>query len=291
MHEKKAILPGTITECHVERVIETGYVLRKEGMRILLHKDELTDEVSKGEDITVFLYENKAGDMEATMKIPEITRNSFGWGEVTHVHPKAGVFIHIGTKKDVLVSKDDLPEDRNVWPQAKDELYVILDHDRNERLVAKPVREETIQNERATAPDSLKHQTIEGHVYRFIEEGTLFVSEEGYRGFVHHTMSNKPLRLGQFVSGKVIDVKEDGTLNVSLLPAITERQLEDADIIVNYLKERKGKMPVTDKTPPDLIQQTLGLSKAAFKRAMGKLLKEKRVKQEDGFTFLLDDDQ
>lgn len=291
MPEKKAILPGTITVCHVERGIETGYVLRKNGLRILIHNDELSGTVKKGEDITVFLYENKAGDMEATMNLPEINLNSYGWGEVTHVLSKAGVFVHIGTKKDVLVSKDDLPENRKEWPQAKDKLYVILSHDRHERLIAKPVREETIRNQMETANDTLKHQTTEGHVYRIIEEGTLFVSKEGYRCFIHHTMSNKPHRLGQFISGKVVDVREDGTLNVSTLPAITERQLEDADLILNYLIERNGKMPVTDKTPPDIIQDTLGLSKAAFKRAMGKLLKEKRVKQEDGFTFLLDEKQ
>ncbi|AOM83013.1 CvfB family protein [Salisediminibacterium beveridgei] len=291
MREKKAILPGIITVCHVERGIETGYVLRKDGIKILIYKDELNGVVRKGEDITVFLYENKAGDIEATMNLPEISLNSFGWGEVTHVHPRAGVFVHIGTKKDVLVSKDDLPENRSEWPQAKDKLYVILSHDRHERLIAKPVREETVRNELETANDSMTHQTIEGHVYRIIDEGTLFVSEEGYRGFIHHTMSRKALRLGQFISGKVIDVREDGTLNVSILPAMTERQMEDADIILTYLHERNGKMPLTDKTPPDLIQETLGLSKAAFKRAMGKLLKEKRVKQEDGFTFLLDEKQ
>ncbi|ADH99437.1 S1-like domain-containing RNA-binding protein [Salisediminibacterium selenitireducens] len=291
MREQKTVLPGIITECLVEKGIETGYVLRKEGMKILIHKDETKGTIKRGEPITVFLYENKAGDMEATMKIPEITMDQYGWAEVTHVHPRAGVFVHIGLKKDVLVSKDELPEERSLWPHAKDMLYVILSHDRHERLVAKPVREDTVQSERLSAPTSLKQQEVTGNVYRFLEESTLFVTDEGYRGFIQHELSPKPLRLGQTVTGRVIDIEEDGSIKLSLLPIVTERQSADADAIVTHLKKRKGKMPLTDQSPPDLIKSTLGLSKAAFKRAMGKLLKEKKVKQEDGFTFLIDEEE
>ncbi|GEL09026.1 CvfB family protein [Salisediminibacterium halotolerans] len=277
---------GMITECRVEKIIETGYVLRHEGIKILLHTNDAIEPVKKGEDVSVFLYEDKQGNLNATMQIPGVTLDTYDWADVVHVHPRAGVFVDIGITKDILLSKDDLPEMRQQWPKAGDSLFVTLGYDRMERLVAKPVTEEIILQERDIAQDDINGQAISGQIYRILDEGAVFFSEQGIRGFIHESEANGVLRLGEAVSGRVIERKTDGTVNVTLRPIRTERQASDAEKIISYLEGRGGKMPLTDQSPPDLIDRSLGMSKGAFKRAIGKLLKEDKVEQQDGFTFL-----
>lgn len=277
---------GMITECRVEKKIETGYVLRHDGVKILLHTNDAVEPVKKGEDVSVFLYEDKQNNLSATMHIPAVTLDTYDWADVVHVHPRAGVFVHIGISKDILVSKDDLPEMRQHWPKAGDRLFVTLGYDRMERLIAKPVTEEFILQERDIAREDMNGQDISGQIYRIIEEGAVLISEEGIRGFIHDSETNGVVRLGEAVSGRVIERKSDGTVNVTLRPIRTERQASDAEKIISHLESRGGKMPLTDQSAPDLIDRSLGMSKGAFKRAIGKLLKEDKVEQRDGFTFL-----
>ena len=89
-------------------------------------------------------------------------------------------------------------------------------------------------------------------------------------------------RLGQDVTVRIIDVKEDGSLNGSLLPRKHERLGEDAEKIFAYLESVGGKMPFGDKSTPEEIQEMFGMSKGAFKRALGTLMKAKKIKQQEG---------
>jgi len=92
-------------------------------------------------------------------------------------------------------------------------------------------------------------------------------------------------RLGEHVSGRVIGVRPDGVLNISLKPRAYEAIPDDAAMIYAYLKQRPGQeMPYTNKTPPEDIKQLFGISKAQFKRALGHLMKQGLIVQEEGLT-------
>ena len=91
------------------------------------------------------------------------------------------------------------------------------------------------------------------------------------------------------VSGRVIGVRPDGVLNVSLKPRAYEAIGDDAEMILAYLRRAKeNKMPYTDKSEPEAIKEMFGISKGQFKRAMGHLLKAKLVEQKEGFTYLIE---
>src|SRR5690625_4677428 len=113
------------------------------------------------------------------------------------------------------------------------------------------------------------------------------ITDNTERGFIHHTEREVEPRLGEYVTGRVIEVKEDGTLNVSLLPLKHERMADDATKILSYLEESAGEMTFTDRSDPEEIRATFHMSKSAFKRALGRLMKEKKIEQRDGKTFLL----
>jgi len=88
----------------------------------------------------------------------------------------------------------------------------------------------------------------------------------------------------QDVSVRIIEVKEDGTLNASMKPRVYERLTEDAEQIFKYLEEVGGQMPFSDKSSPDEIKDMFNISKGSFKRALGTLMKAGRIEQVDGWT-------
>lgn len=277
---------GTIQTMVVLRKIDTGYVLQKDMEEALLHQNESETTLEEGQEVEVFLYQDKKGNTIATTKLPHIQMDEYGWAEVSEVMPNLGAFVNIGTTKEILVSKDDLPLFESVWPEKGDKLFVTLGKDQKGRLLALPATEGVIAREVELAPEELLNQQVSGTVYHTSREGAAILTTEDYRGFIHHTERKTEPRLGEFVNGRVIEVKPDGTLNVSLRPFKQDSMSEDADAIMEHLELSGGVIPFGDKSDPEDIRGTFEISKAAFKRALGKLMKEGKVEQRDGKTYL-----
>ncbi len=220
--------------------------------------------------------------------IPTIDRETFGWAEVINVIPKLGAFVDIGTTKEVLVSIDDLPIYTEVWPIEQDFLYVSLGEDRRERLLAIPAEEYQMHNLFESAEDIELNDLVVGTIYYTNREGAAFLTEDNVRGFIHESERDLEPRLGESIEGRVIEVKEDGTLNASLLPLKEERIESDSEIILAYLKINDGKMTYNDKSDPDEIRDVFGMSKSAFKRALGSLMRERIINQDKSSTFLVE---
>ena len=278
---------GTIQTMTVLRKIDTGYVLQKEMDEALLHYNEAENELEENETVDVFLYNDKKGNVTATTVLPSVQMDAYDWAEVVEVIPKLGAFVHIGIAKEMLVSVDDLPLYEDVWPKAGDKLLVTLGKDQNGRLLAIPATEGVIARVIELAPEDLLNKPISGWVYFTSREGTAIITADDYRGFIHHTERKEEPRLGELVQGRVIEVKEDGTLNVSLRPLKQDSLDEDADAITNHLQANDGMIPFNDKSDPEDIRGTFNMSKAAFKRALGRLMKQGKVEQREGNTYLL----
>ncbi len=114
------------------------------------------------------------------------------------------------------------------------------------------------------------------------------LTDDLYIGFIHPSERFQEPRLGEKVVGRVIGVRPDGVLNLSLKPRSHEVISDDALMILTFLERANDhQIPFTDKSSPDEIKQTFGISKAQFKRALGHLMKQKLIKQEDGKTILI----
>lgn len=280
--------PGTVQTLKVVREAPFGYFLSDGDTDVLLHSTEVNDEIELEQQLEVFLYQDQKGRLAATTTIPSIQLGKYDWAEVVEVKQHLGVFIHIGIKKDILISKDDLPELFHLWPRVGDRLYSSLKLDKKERLFGLLGTEEVMKKIAVPASKDLFNKNVTGIVYKLLLVGSFVITKEGYIGFIHESERETEPRLGQEISGRVIDVKADGSINLSLLPRAHEQMDDDARRIYEYLLSRaNGSMPYGDKSHPDDIKKRFDMSKSAFKRALGKLMKEGKVSQKDGWTKII----
>ncbi|ETI68658.1 CvfB family protein [Neobacillus vireti] len=282
-------LVGQTTTLSVARKAAFGYFLTDGNEDVLLHINQANQELEEGDQVEVFLYVDSEGRTSASTTIPEIAVGRYAWVKVTDSNPKIGVFLNIGLPKDILLGIDDLPTHKSVWPQTGDLVYITLKLSRNYLLYAKLATDPIIESISVKATREHFNKNVQGHIYRTAKVGSWIYTIEGFKGFIHESQRQQEPRLGQKVEGRIIDIKEDGSINVSLLARKEESQDQDAERIYEYLVSRNGAMPFSDKSMPEEIQERFGLSKGAFKRALGKLMKDGKVYQEGSWTYVKKD--
>ncbi|WP_301108521.1 S1-like domain-containing RNA-binding protein [Sporosarcina sp.] len=261
------------------------WVLDANGEEIYLNVSEAPD-AQENETVEVFLYMNRRGELTASGQLPDITNDTFGWAKVIRLEREEGAYVDIGSSFEVLVNRADFPRLKNLWPQPGDQLYMTLRSDPGGNLFGRLVTEERVQDHFTIAEEDMYNLNMKARAYRLLPVGSFFLTEDLYRIFVHETERLQEPRLGEEVELRIIGVRDDGTLNGSLLPRKQDRLQTDGGQILSYLEQSGGKMPFTDKSSPEEIEEMFQMSKGAFKRALGKLMKEGRIEQQDGWTNL-----
>ncbi|WP_019536063.1 CvfB family protein [Paenibacillus ginsengihumi] len=289
---------GTVVTLKVAREVSPhGFFLTDGGQDVLLHYSEVVGEVKPGDDVSVFLFHDTEDRLAATMKQPLIRMGEVALLEVVDIHPRFGCFLEMGLGRNLLLPYSELPELPEVQPQVGDKVFVQLDRDKAGRLLAKLAGEEALKRLCFPAPASWRNTWVAARVYKPLKIGTFVVCDGGVVGFgvigmIHPSERVRPLRLGEEVQVRVTFVRDDGNVNLSMRPPKQIGRDEDAERLLAFLRERpNGAMPYSDETPADLIQKRFGISKSAFKRALGKLMKEGAVYQQGSWTYLKQQEQ
>ena len=267
---------------------EDFYFVQKDGQTLALSKDE--GEFQLGQAVTGFAYSDMKQRLRLTTKDTSATRTSFGWGTVSEVRKDLGVFIDTGLPdKEVAVSLDILPDIKELWPKKGDQLYVKLDIDKKGRIWGILAFPEDIQKLAGPAYDNMQNQELRAIVYRLKMSGTfVYLPDNQMLGFIHPSERYAEPRLGQELKVRVIGYRPvDRTLNLSLKPRSFEMLENDAQMILTYLESNGGFMTLNDKSAPEDIKATFGISKGQFKKALGGLLKAKKIKQDELGTELI----
>lgn len=272
---------GTIVTMKVTQKKEQAYTLEKGIKQYVLPEEETTGDLNPGQEVEVFILKRKV-----TMQLPKLEVGLFEWVDVCGAESDK-IFVDIGISEPIPIHAIDLPAIKSVWPAIGDRLYVTLKYNKEGELFAVPAKERQFNHFIEFCEDVDLNDQIEGTVIRTAREGTVMLTKEGYRAFIHRTEREQEPRLGEMITARVIEVKEDGTLNASLKPLKHKRIKDDAESILNYLIERDGKMPFTDRSKPESIQKAFQMSKSAFKRALGHLMKEGKVEQLKDETILI----
>ncbi|MBN8251189.1 S1-like domain-containing RNA-binding protein [Priestia flexa] len=281
--------PGQRAYLTVSRETPMGYMLDSEDGEILLHKNETTQELAEQEEVEVFVYLDNQSRLTATMHMPVVEEGTYAWVEVVDVNDDLGVFVDIGMSKDMLIGSTDLPALESLWPDVGNKLYCTMKISKHGKIYGKVATDDVMKAMAKPAPSHLFNREVTGRIYRVLRVGSFIMTEEGYVGFIHESERKEEPKIGALVTGRVVNVKEDGTLNVSLLPRKQESMDEDAQVLYDYMESRGGVMPFWDKSYPEDIRTRFNMSKAAFKRALGKLMKEDKVYQEEGWTYFKKD--
>lgn len=267
---------------------ESFYFLQYTDDLVRLDKSEGEHELD--DSVTGFLYRDRNDKMRLTTKEIEATTEQFGWGTVVDVRKDLGAFVDTGLpEKDVVVSLDDFPEEKSEWPKKGDKLLVKLTLDSKERLWGKLAWAEDFWQKSQPAYDNMQNQDLPGIVYRNKESGTfVYLPENNMLGFIHPSEKFGTLRIGQELNVRVIGFrKEDRSLNLSAKPRSYEMLDNDAQMILTYLQGQNGQMTFNDKSSPDEIKATFGISKGQFKKALGGLMKQGKIKQNPEGTTLI----
>lgn len=282
-----SIIGQTISAMIVEES-ERFYFLQKG--EDLLRLDKTEGEHTVGDVVTGFVYADKDDHRRLTTLEQKATNEHYGWGTVTAVRKDLGAFVDTGLPgKDVVVSLDDLPLEKDQWPKVGDQLYVKLIIDRKERIWGHLAWHEDFWNLAGPGYDNMQNQDLRAIVYRNKESGTfVYLPDNNMLGFIHPNERFSVPRVGQELQVRVIGFrKEDRSLNLSAKPRAYEMLDADSQMILAYLQSMGGKMAFNDKSNPDEIKATFGISKGQFKKALGGLMKAKKIKQSPEGTELI----
>lgn len=274
---------GEVNTLKVKRKTDIGYMLTDGTEDVFLHFNESNHEnLVDNQSVKAFLYYDAKARLAATLSTPIITVSHADFVNVKEVNHELGVFVSNNISKDMLVSKDYLPYDFNLWPEKGDTLYCILKL--KNRLVAKPLNKVEITLKPETKLEL--HQHIDAYVIHAGKEGLNMMSKEGHLIFVHHTQMRKTYRMGEMANVRIARIHEDG-YSGSLIEVKEKMMDQDAQMLYEYLIANGGKMPFTSDSDKDAIYETFKLSKKAFKRALGRLYSERKVIFEDDQTIIV----
>ena len=277
---------GEIQKLTVNRKTDIGYMLTHEQDEVFLHFNESLHQPLNPEDLVdAFLYLDHKGRVAATLRKPYISVENPGFLTVKDTHPELGVFLDMGISKDVLLSVDDLPLKKASWPIVGDKIFVVL-YIKGKMVakIASKVDINLVPEEKLNVKDE-----VVAYVQNIGKQGLNFLSEEGHLIFVHESMYQGNYRLGQEARVSITFISDKG-VNGSLIEQKEVKLFDDANIVLSTLI-RQGDLNLDASSSPEEIKEIFDMSKKAFKRAIGRLYKERKVDFVDGKTILLKQDE
>ena len=253
----------------VVKIVDFGVYLGSDEERVLLPKKQVPEGIEVGDPVEVFLYKDSSDRMIATTKEPKITLGELAVLEVADVG-RIGAFLDWGLEKDLL-----LPfKEQTVKVEKGDRCLVSLYVDKSGRLCATMKVYPLLQ----TDSPYKKNDMVRGTVYGISREFGVFVAvDDRYSALIPRREVYGRMFIGQQVEARVADVKADGKMDLSVRGRIPEQMDADAQQIMERIEKNGGSLPFTDKADPERIKMEFGMSKAAFKRAVGRLLKQGKV--------------
>jgi predicted RNA-binding protein (virulence factor B family) len=264
---------GKIQELEIVREKEFGvYVGEKAGdeAAVLLPKKQVPQGAKIGDKLSVFIYKDSSDRLIATTAVPKLQVGETALLMVKDV-AKIGAFLDMGLEKDLL-----LPFKEQRHPVRKGErCLVTLYVDKSQRLAATM----NVYSHMSNQSPYQAEDKVEGTVYEISETLGAFVAVDNkYFGLIPQREMFGKVREGDVIQARVMKVRDDGKLDLSLRERAHIQMGTDAEEILRVIDEFDGVLPFNDKARPEIILREFHMSKNAFKRAVGRLLKEGKIR-------------
>ncbi len=271
---------GQIYELEVIKIVDFGVYLDAENLgEVLLPNKNAPDDVVVGDIIEVFIYLDSEGRPVATNQEPYAIVGEFAYLEVVDVS-KVGAFLDWGLDKDVLVPFAEQHRPMEVGRSYLVYLFIGLDG----RIIASSKIDKFLDDDR---PHDFKpQQAVDLIIASSTELGYKAIVNHSHWGVLYKNDVFQRLSFGQSIKGFIKHIRPDGKIDLSLQGGQESRD-KYSKIILNYLHKNDGFAPVHDKSDPALISDLFGMSKGAFKKAIGGLYKQRIISiEKDGIRLL-----
>lgn len=253
----------------MEKEVDFGVYLGTESEHVLLPKKQVPRGLEPGDPVEVFLYKDSRDRLIATTNEPKLTLGRLAILEVIDTG-KNGAFLDWGLEKDLF-----LPFREQTTPVKKgDSILVSLYIDKSARLCATMKVYEKLSCDSPYQKDDM----VEGIVYELSDRFGVFVAVDGkYSALIPKREVYHTYRVGETIRARVAAVKDNGKIDLSVREKAFIQMDVDAAKLVEYMEKNGGRIPFTDKASPETIRGEFEMSKNEFKRAVGRLLKEKKI--------------
>jgi len=267
-------------------------ILRETDPGLYLGKDEESEEVillphkykpetfEIGDEIKVFVYLDYEERPIATTLEPFVELNGFGYLRCADV-TKYGAFMDWGLEKHLFVSFKE-----QARPMKVDNWYIVYMYldEQTTRLAGSSKTNQFLQNEKLTVEI---YEEVNILVTHLTDKGANVIINGVHKGLIYLEDIFEDIRTGDRLKAFVKKIRDDNKIDI-VLQKQGYRSIEpNANYILEELKASGGFLPLHDKSSPETIKDTLGISKKSFKKAIGSLYKDKQIiLKEDGIELI-----
>lgn len=264
---------GEYQTLQVVKQVDFGIYLAEQPQdetRVLLPKKQVPKSVKIGDLLRVFLYKDSEDRLIATLHEPKLKLGGIAALKVLSLG-NIGAFLDWGLEKDLFLPYKEMT--RKV--EKGDRVLVTLYIDKSRRLCASM---KDLYSLLRTDSDYHKGETVTGRIYEFSENfGTFVAVDDKYSAMIPKHEDCSSYKIGDCIQARVTNIKKDGKLDLSIRQKAYLQMDGDAKRVMEVLDSYQGQLPFNDKADPELIKREMKMSKNAFKRAVGKLYKERKI--------------
>lgn len=261
---------GKYNTLQVLRATSVGlYLGDSEGNDVLLPHKYIPDGIEMGQELEVFIYRDSEDRLIATTLTPAILRDQFAILEVVATS-SIGAFLDWGLEKDLFVPFKE--QNHKLQTGQWVPVYLYLDEE-TDRLVASAKINKFFRNQEDTELE--ENQKVDLLVFEKTDLGYNVIVNNRYKGLIYENEIFRRLAWGDQTTGYIKNIREDGKIDISLQPlGFLNARDENSRIILEKLEENGGILHLSDSSDPIEIQEQLGMSKKAFKKAIGGLYRD-----------------
>lgn len=260
---------GKIQKLQVVKKTDFGVYLGTNEEKVLLPKNQVPESTEMGDTIEVFICRDSEDRLIATTEKPVAQVGETAYIRVKEI-TKFGAFLDWGIGKDLFLPYKEQTTDI----KEGDMVLVGIYTDKSDRLCATM----KVYNYLLCTSTYEEDDIVKGVVYNFNPQYGAFVAVNNkYHGLIQMKELTSKVYVGMEVEARVKSVRTDGKLDLALRKKAYLQIDDDARKIIEYMEKNNGEIGYTDKARPEIIKKDFGMSKNEFKRAIGRLLKERRV--------------
>ena len=272
---------GKFQDLTILRETDPGLFLgNTEGDEVLLPHRYKPETFAIGDTLTVFVYLDNEERPIATTDQPYVTLNQFGYLHCSAVN-KYGAFMDWGLVKQLFV-----PFKEQARPMKIGSWYVVylyLD-EKTERLVGSSKTNKFLDNSTLTIS---KYDEVDIMITHLTDKGANAIINGKHKGLIYMEDIFEDIRTGDKLKAFVRKIRSDNKVDLVLQPEGYRSIEPNAQYVLDELTAAGGFIPLHDKSDPEMIKSEMGMSKKSFKKAIGSLYKDKKIKiKEDGIELL-----